>query len=55
MLGIIFMFPIAKILKKYQDNTIIDFALNVILIALFVLSICCLINNSYNPFIYFRF
>lgn len=56
ILGLVFMFPVAKKFKKWIlkfkfGRWILDF----ILIVLFILGICALINSSYNPFIYFRF
>lgn len=56
IIGLIFMFPIGKkfsgwLLKKKCGR----FALDLILIVLFMIGICALVNSSYNPFIYFRF
>ena len=56
ILALIFSFPIYKIINdKLKDNTIYLFIKDIIIIILFVLCIAFLINNSYNPFIYFRF
>lgn len=54
-IGLIFMFPIVKKLKKYENNHIYGYIRDIILIGLLIFSICSIINNSYNPFIYFRF
>ena len=56
ILGIIFMFPIKeKIDQKYQNNNIYNIIELISLVMILVISILFLINNSYNPFIYFRF
>ena len=54
LIGLIFMFPIYKKLKE-KNNNIINWILDITICLLFILSICSLISNSYNPFIYFRF
>ena len=55
-IAIIFMFPIKEKMDfKYQDNQIYNIINKIILLVLFIVSIFYLINNSYNPFIYFRF
>ena len=56
IIGLIFMFPVGKkfgwwLLKKKYGR----FVLDLILIVLFMIGICALVNSSYNPFIYFRF
>jgi len=53
--GIIFMFPVLNFTKKYNKSLIFEFIKNMIILVLFIISIFSLINNSYNPFIYFRF
>ena len=55
ILGLIFMFPIVKVFKKFENNKIYGIIRDIVLIGLFLISLCSLINNSYNPFIYFRF
>ncbi len=56
IIGLIFSFPIFnKLNEKYKDNIIYGIITDIILIGLLLLSISFLINNSYNPFIYFRF
>lgn len=56
IIGLIFMFPITKILfKKIREKTWGRMVLDVVLVGLFVIGIFALISNSYNPFIYFRF
>ncbi|MBQ1551878.1 MAG: MBOAT family protein [Bacilli bacterium] len=54
IIGLIFMFPIYRKLKE-KNNNIINWILDITICLLFILSICSLISNSYNPFIYFRF
>ena len=56
IIGLIFMFPVGKrssgwLLKKKCGRLVLD----LILIVLFVIGVCALVNSSYNPFIYFRF
>ena len=56
IIGLIFMFPVGKkfsgwLLKKKCGRLVLD----LILIVLFMIGICALVNSSYNPFIYFRF
>ena len=49
-------FPIFnKLNEKYKDSVVFGIFKDIILIGLLLLSIAFLINNSYNPFIYFRF
>lgn len=55
IIGFIFMFPINKLLKKHINNRLILFFRDIFLILIFIISICFLVNDSYNPFIYFRF
>ena len=55
IIGLIFMFPIINKFKKYNDNKVLFYIKDIVLIIIFLLSIGSLINNSYNPFIYFRF
>lgn len=56
LFGLVFMFPIGKaIFARARKSPALSLALDFVLIALFVISIFSLINNSYNPFIYFRF
>lgn len=55
LIGLIFMFPILNIFKKYKNSFTYNTIRDIILIMLFIISIFSLINNSYNPFIYFRF
>lgn len=55
-IGLLFMFPIGKSaadwLQKRQWGGVV---LDLLLTLLFLLGVFALINNSYNPFIYFRF
>ena len=55
IIGIIFMFPITKYFKKYETKYMYCIIRDIVLIILLCISICSLINNSYNPFLYFRF
>lgn len=56
IIGLIFMFPIGKFIQqKCQSSTLGKIIFDAILIVLFIIAICALINSSYNPFIYFRF
>lgn len=55
ILGIVFMFPISGIFKKIKQNPVALFFYDFLLVIGFIFSIMLLINNSYNPFIYFRF
>lgn len=56
IIGIILMFPIIPFIKnKFKDNKYFVIIDDVVLLIVFVISICLLINNTYNPFIYFRF
>ena len=56
IIGLIFMFPVGKkisgwLLKRKYGRLVLD----LVLIVLFMIGICALVNSSYNPFIYFRF
>ena len=56
LLGLIFMFPVGKkISAKLLSWKYGRFILDLILLGLFTIGICALVNSSYNPFIYFRF
>lgn len=57
LIGFIFSFPWWKSIIKYKEcNTILFvYGKKMLLLILFVLSVASLANNSYNPFIYFRF
>ncbi len=56
LIGLIFMFPITKLIsKKLSKYSAYNFIADFLLIIIFIIGICALINNSYNPFIYFRF
>ena len=52
ILGLILAFPIFPYFEIKINN---KFFSSILLIIVFVISICLLINNTYNPFIYFRF
>ena len=54
--GIIFSFPITKIIKKnVKSNVATDVLYVLVIFALFVLSVASIVSSSYNPFIYFNF
>ena len=56
LLGFIFSFPIyKKVNERFMQNKIYNLLKDIIIIVIFIFSICTLISNSYNPFIYFRF
>lgn len=56
IIGLVFMFPLGKKIKGWLlKKKFGRFVLDLILILLFVIGICALVNSSYNPFIYFRF
>ena len=55
LIGIIFIFPIKNIFQKHQEKYSYCLLRDIIISIIFVLSICSLINNNYNPFLYFRF
>lgn len=56
IIGLIFMFPLGKKIKNWLAKKKFGrLILDLILIALLIVSICSLVNSSYNPFIYFRF
>ena len=52
LLGLIFIFPVFKKVKKNATTEILHIIILVILFGLVVMSLA---QNSYNPFIYFRF
>jgi len=52
ILAFVLSFPIFPLLESKIKN---EYIINLVLIIIFVISICFLINNTYNPFIYFRF
>ena len=56
VIGFVFSFPIfSKINNKLKENIIYNVIKDICIVLIFVFSICILISNSYNPFIYFRF
>ena len=52
IIAFILSFPIFPLIESKIKN---KYIINLIIIIIFVISICFLINNTYNPFIYFRF
>ena len=52
VLGIVFSTPIFSNIKYNKVNSVIIF---IVYIALFIYTIACLVSDSYNPFLYFRF
>ena len=56
VLGIFFSLPIWKnITIKYQNNKIFNIVVGTIYLVLFIISVCYLVSDTYNPFMYFRF
>ena len=56
LLGLIFSFPIfKKIDNNLKENPLYNIVKDIIIVLILIFSICILISNSYNPFIYFRF
>ena len=56
IIGIIGMFPISKfIFNKFHKYNCYIYLRDSFIILVFIISICILITNTYNPFIYFRF
>ena len=54
--AIIFSFPIVKFIGSKIKNELLKTTIqNILLLLILLFSIVLLINNSYNPFIYFRF
>ena len=54
--GIIGMTPLmAKLFNKVQNRRIMTFVEPAGLVLLFILSTACIVDGSFNPFIYFRF
>ena len=56
ILGAIAATPIIKnIFAKKQDSIVVRYSKIIVCSVLFVLCVAALANQSYNPFIYFRF
>ena len=56
IIGLIAMFPIYPAIEnKLKKYTIYKYIRDILIMILLTLSICFLLSNSYNPFIYFRF
>lgn len=56
LIGIIFCMPIAnKIPEKIRNNPVFSILRGVIYIILFIISVCFIVSDTYNPFLYFRF
>ena len=56
IIGLICSLPIVPYIKnKFKDNIWLEFVADIYSICIFVMCILFLVNNSYNPFIYFRF
>ncbi|MEG2149323.1 MAG: MBOAT family O-acyltransferase [Clostridiales bacterium] len=54
--GIFAALPIgSNIWQKYQSKKVFIYAENILLLGIFILSVAALVNQSYNPFLYFRF
>ncbi|MBQ6841385.1 MAG: MBOAT family protein [Bacilli bacterium] len=55
-IGMIFCLPIfTKVPDKIKDNALINVLKGIAYIVLFLISICFIVSDSYNPFLYFRF
>ncbi len=46
---------IRRLADKYRNNKGLAALANIALVAMFIVSICFLVGDSYNPFLYFRF
>lgn len=56
ILGIFFSLPIWKnIVEKYQNKKVFEIIINVVYVLLFFITVCYLVSDTYNPFMYFRF
>ena len=56
LIGIIFCMPISKIFNnKMNDSKVMKFLRVIMYLILFFISICFIVSDSYNPFLYFRF
>ncbi len=56
IMGIICMFPISRIIRnKFSKYESYIYLRDLCLVIIFLISICILVTNTYNPFIYFRF
>lgn len=56
ILAFVFSFPISKKINNLFNKNDFYFILkDFTIICIFIISVCLLISNSYNPFIYFRF
>ena len=62
LLGLVFSMPLARNMNEYlyhHPKSVLEHCLTVLyplgLAALFVVSVCCLMSGTYNPFIYFNF
>ena len=62
LLGVVFSMPLARNMNEYlyhHPKSALGHCLTVLyplgLAALFVVSVCCLMSGTYNPFIYFNF
>ena len=56
IIGLIVMFPIYPAIEnKLKKHTLYKYIRDILIMILLTISICFLLSNSYNPFIYFRF
>ncbi len=56
VMGIIACFPVMKILdEKYRKNRVYNIVFTIAVLAMTFVSVTYIINNAYNPFIYFNF
>ncbi|MBE6148895.1 MAG: MBOAT family protein [Firmicutes bacterium] len=55
-IGIIFCMPIMQIIpNKIKDSMIFNILKGIVYVILFLVCICFIVSDSYNPFLYFRF
>ncbi|MCQ2552839.1 MAG: MBOAT family protein [Clostridia bacterium] len=54
-LGLVFMFPVAKLFKNFKNHSATLILENIFYLAIFGVSVVICISSKYNPFIYFRF
>lgn len=55
IIAILGCMPIKKIFTKYMNTAVVQILYAVYCIIVFIISVCIILNTSYNPFIYFNF
>ena len=56
IIGLFFSMPIYnKIYAKWHNNKIFNISITIIYLVLFMVCVCYLVSDTYNPFMYFRF